>query len=134
MRAIHYHNGEADFPHGAGASDEGYYVYPAFPMRDEPDGPFDTLTEAVKEGGGNVHSIAMMVDAGELPDRAKDEALQLLAQQSYDLLEILRDGLSITCDSDRHCNEVWSRQPGSHWDDVLKALGIETREQFDEEI
>ena len=42
---IHYHNGKDDFPHGAGASDPGYYVYEN-ETDDEPSGPFDTYEDA----------------------------------------------------------------------------------------
>lgn len=35
---FHYHDGEADFPHGAGASEPGWYIYTDM-ADDEPSGP-----------------------------------------------------------------------------------------------
>lgn len=43
---LHYHDGLTDFPHGAGASLPGWYVYEQEDMLDEPTGPFATELEA----------------------------------------------------------------------------------------
>jgi len=44
---IHYHDGEQDFPHGAGASDPGWYIYVgAISPDSEPDGPWPTFIDA----------------------------------------------------------------------------------------
>lgn len=140
MRTIHYHDGDADFPHRAGASDEGFYIYPNHQMVDEPNGPYDTLTEAV-DNGGHIHSIAMMVDSGFLPDSAKDEALTLLTKRSFDLTNVVTDMLSACADllsasADTYDarDAMWNRDPGSITDDALAAIGIETREEFDKEV
>lgn len=42
----HYHDGVADFPHGAGASEVGWYVYRSFEDQ-EPSGPYRTIAEAI---------------------------------------------------------------------------------------
>jgi hypothetical protein len=42
---IHYHNGIDDFPHGAGPSEIGWYVYPNG-IRPEPTGPFSSYEAA----------------------------------------------------------------------------------------
>lgn len=133
MKTIYYHNGDADFPHGAGASDEGFYIYPNHQMVDEPNGPYDTLTEAV-DNGGHIHSIAMMVDSGFLPDSAKDEALTLLTQRSFDLTNVVTDLLSASADTDDAREAMWNRDPGSVTDDALAAIGVETREEFEKEV
>jgi hypothetical protein len=38
MKILYFHTGKADFPHGAGASEPGYYVYDTM-TDDEPVGP-----------------------------------------------------------------------------------------------
>lgn len=43
---FHYHDGDADFPHGAGASEIGWYVYDGLDC-DEPSGPYPTISAAV---------------------------------------------------------------------------------------
>lgn len=43
---LHYHDGQADFPHGAGASEPGWYVYETEDLSDEPSGPFPTREAA----------------------------------------------------------------------------------------
>jgi len=45
MPIVIYHDGQADFPHGAGPSDEGWYFYPEG-IAPEPYGPFETEGEA----------------------------------------------------------------------------------------
>jgi hypothetical protein len=40
------HDGKADFPHGAGPSDEGWYVYPDGDLSHQPNGPYYSEEEA----------------------------------------------------------------------------------------
>jgi hypothetical protein len=43
---LHYHDGHADFPHGAGPSEAGYYFYFHGVVAPEPLGPFRSPEEA----------------------------------------------------------------------------------------
>lgn len=43
---LYFHNGVEDFPHGAGASLVGWYVYTGANFPPEPAGPYATQAEA----------------------------------------------------------------------------------------
>jgi hypothetical protein len=48
---LYFHDGHSDFPHGAGASDPGWYFYPdGDTSRPEPLGPFDSAAAATSAG------------------------------------------------------------------------------------
>jgi hypothetical protein len=56
---LHYHDGKADFPHGAGPSEKGWYAYG--PHYNEPDGPFHILY-IVHDDEGQPHIKEVEVD------------------------------------------------------------------------
>ena len=47
LHLIHFHDGVADFPHGAGPSEQGWYAYRGAVVGPEPLGPFPTPSAAI---------------------------------------------------------------------------------------
>jgi len=56
---LHFHDGRSDFPHGAGPSERGWYVYHGDPGYAPPNGPYATKDEAEKAAGIEDHSTKM---------------------------------------------------------------------------
>lgn len=66
MQVLYYHGGEGDFPHGAGASEPGYYIYTLHPTEDgtvfqpEPEWLEAEGAKAGQKGGRFTHFIIDM--------------------------------------------------------------------------
>jgi hypothetical protein len=63
MTILYYHTGKVDFPHGAGASEPGYYVYDSM-ADDEPIGPIEaTVAKEQMQARTYDHMIVDMPEA-----------------------------------------------------------------------
>lgn len=140
MSKYYYHNGEEDFPHGAGPSDIGWYTYPTAERVGEPDGPYAVKPElekfdhvlikgkqrrgVVTEAAVTMDGMIYFVNTSDFPTQhlqlTRDEVMHCTASYTIAFDEAQRVALKKLLSYASAFDEIMG--PLEHWEGMLEDL------------